>query len=111
MPRDVHVAEPETTTTVDTGFAVMSDEDLEKPYRVILQNDDITPMDIVVWVLEGIFELPANRAIDIMMVAHVEGRALVTVLPFEEANARVFSAQSFARELGFPLVLYLEPDN
>jgi ATP-dependent Clp protease adaptor protein ClpS len=110
MPRDVHVAEPETTTTVDTGFAVMSDEELEKPYRVILQNDDVTPMEIVVWVLEAIFELPSNSAYDVMMVAHVEGRALVTVLPFEEANNRVFSAQSFARNFGFPLVLYLEPD-
>jgi len=111
MPRDVHVAEPETTTTVDTGFAVMSDEDLEKPYRVILQNDDITPMELVVWVLEVVFELPYIRAFDIMMVAHVEGRALVTVLPFEEANNRVFRAQSRARDLGFPLVLYLEPDS
>lgn len=111
MPRDVHVAEPETTTTVDTGFVVMNDEDLEKPYRVILQNDDITPMEIVVWVLEAVFELPSNRAFDVMMVAHVEGRALVTVLPFEEANSRVFRAQSRARDLGFPLVLYLEPDS
>jgi ATP-dependent Clp protease adaptor protein ClpS len=110
MPRDVHVAEPETTTTVDTGFAVMSDEDLEKPYRVILQNDDITPMEIVVWVLKTVFELPLTRAFAIMLEAHGKGRALVTVLPFEDANNRVFRAQSYARDRGYPLVLYLEPD-
>lgn len=112
MPRDVTVAEPETTTTIDidTAINVMSAEDLAKPYRVILQNDDITPMDLVVWVLEVIFELPLNRAAAIMLEAHLKGRALVTVLPFEDANERVFRAQSYARDFGSPLVLYLEPD-
>ena len=107
-PRDVQVAEPETTT--DTDFNVMSDEELEKPYRVILQNDDITPEDLVTLILKTIFELPFTKAHRIMREAHVNGRALVTVLPFEEASARVYRAQSIARTMGFPLCLYLEPD-
>ena len=107
-PRDIQVAEPETT--IDVQFSVMNDEELEKPYRVILQNDDITPQELVVWVLEAIFELSFTKAYSVMLEAHVKGRALVTVLPFAEASARVYSAQSRARDMGFPLCLYLEPD-
>lgn len=105
---DIAIAHPDTTT--DTIFKVMDEEEREKPYRVILQNDDITPMEVVVWVLDICFELDFTRAYAIMLEAHYKGRALVVILPFEEANERVYNAQSRARELGFPLVLYLEPD-
>ncbi|WP_110513281.1 ATP-dependent Clp protease adaptor ClpS [Herpetosiphon llansteffanensis] len=109
-PRDVATAEPQTTTDVELDFITLSDEELEKPYRVILQNDDITPMEVVVWVLEKIFEQSFEQASSIMLEAHLKGHALVTILPFKEANSRVYSAQSRARDLGFPLVLFLEPD-
>lgn len=112
MPQqdDVLIIEPETVTTDKPIFKVMDDEELEKPYRVIIQNDDVTPMEVVTWVLQKCFELNIVRAYAIMLEAHYKGRALVTILPFKEANERVFNAQSRARELGFPLVLYLEPD-
>lgn len=109
-PRDIQVAEPETTTIPDVRFNVMSDDELDKPYRVILQNDDITPMELVVWVLESIFKLSFDQSYAVMMEAHVKGRALVAVLPFDKASSRVYSAQSRARDMGFPLTLYLEPD-
>ena len=109
-PRDVATAEPQTTTDVELDFITLSDEELEKPYRVILQNDDITPMEVVVWVLEKIFEQSFEKANSIMLEAHLKGHALVTILPFKEANSRVYSAQSRARDLGLPLVFFLEPD-
>ncbi len=105
---------PTAQSTVDVRptvvFTVASDEELERPYRVIVQNDDVTPMDFVVFVLCAIFELPPTRAEQVMLTAHYEGRALVTVLPFQEAQDRVYQAHHLAREAGYPLTFYLEPD-
>lgn len=108
MQNETTVATPQTTTDVE--FVVASDEELERPYRVIIENDDVTPMDFVVLVLLTIFELSFERAQDVMLAAHTEGRAYVVTLPFEEAQQRVYTAHSMAREAGYPLSFYLEPD-
>jgi ATP-dependent Clp protease adaptor protein ClpS len=97
-------------TTTDVQYVVVTDEELEKPYRVIIRNDDVTPMDFVVIVLRVFFELDYDRAVDVMMEAHTNGRAHVVTLPFEEAQRRVQSAHSAAHEAGYPLTFYLEPD-
>jgi len=104
----VDVASPKTTTGVEN--IVIGAEELERPYRVIIQNDDVTPMDFVVLVLLTIFELDIERAMSVMLDAHNKGRALVRTLPLEDAQQRVYSAQSLAREAGYPLSFYLEPD-
>jgi ATP-dependent Clp protease adaptor protein ClpS len=107
------VPAPETITRprVDTEFVVASDEDRERPYRVIIENDDVTPMEFVVMVLTVIFELPNSRAMVVMLEAHYKGRAHVVTLPYHEAQRRVYAAQSSAREVGYPLSFYLEPDS
>ena len=112
MPTQMTTAAPKTTTktVTDVEYLVASDEELDRPYRVIIQNDDVTPMDFVVLVLLTIFQLPFNRAMRVMMEAHQKGRAYVMSLPFEEAQQRVYDAQSAAREAGYPLSFYLEPD-
>lgn len=99
---------PKTTTT--TEYVVINEEELEKPYRVIIENDNVTPMDFVVAVLQTIFELSFGRAMRVMLDAHNKGRALVRTLPLCEAQERVYTAQSLAREAGYPLSFYLEPD-
>jgi ATP-dependent Clp protease adaptor protein ClpS len=103
-------AYPETITMpkVGTEFVVANDEQLEKPYKVIIENDDVTPMEFVVLVLMVIFALDSQRAEQVMLTAHQEGRALVTTLPYEDARQRVYAAQSSARDAGFPLSFYLE---
>lgn len=101
---------PPVKTTPETTYVVASQEDLEKPYRVIIENDDVTPMDFVVMVLLAIFGLNSERAIEVMLEAHHNGRAHVVTLPFQEAQDRVYQAHSLAREAGYPLSFYLEPD-
>jgi ATP-dependent Clp protease adaptor protein ClpS len=105
-------AAPETATRprVDIELVPASDEDLERPYRVIIENDDVTPMEFVVMVLVVIFELSNERAFEVMLEAHTNGRAHVVTLPYEDARQRVYAAQSGAREAGYPLSFYLEPD-
>jgi ATP-dependent Clp protease adaptor protein ClpS len=105
---DIDVAPPLTTTDIE--YIVVSDEDLEKPYRVIIRNDDVTPMDFVVLVLRAFFDLDIDRAVQIMMEAHNTGSAHVVTLPYQEAQERVYEAHNAAREAGYPLTFYLEPD-
>jgi ATP-dependent Clp protease adaptor protein ClpS len=108
MPTHIDTAPPQTTT--DTEYVIISDEDLERPYRVIIENDDVTPMEFVVLVLLSIFELDYDRAFRVMLEAHNKGHAYVVTLPFQEAQQRVYTAQSLARAEGYPLSFYLEPD-
>ena len=102
---------PDVQVIPDLTFKVVEREDLEKPYRVIIENDDVTPMEFVVLVLRVYFGLPFERAIAVMLTAHNEGRAHVATLPYEEAQERVYGAHHAAREAGYPLTFYLEPDD
>lgn len=95
-------------TTTDLELVVVSDEELERPYRVIIENDDVTPMEFVVLVLLVIFELDMERAQEIMLTAHYEGEAYVVTLPYAEAKERVYQAHSLARQNNYPLSFYLE---
>ncbi|MEN9938177.1 MAG: hypothetical protein RLZZ387_4756 [Chloroflexota bacterium] len=108
MPAEVVL--PPTKTIPSTEFVVVTDEELEHPYRVIIENDDVTPMDFVVLVLESIFELDTTRAAAVMLEAHHKGRAHVVTLPYEDARQRVYTAQSLARQFSYPLTFYLEKD-
>jgi ATP-dependent Clp protease adaptor protein ClpS len=106
------LAEPDvvTTTIPEVTYVVVDDAELEKPFRVIIENDDVTPMEFVVMVLVFVFELTYDRSVEVMLEAHNNGRAHVVTLPFEEAQRRVYAAQSSAREAGYPLSFYLEPE-
>jgi ATP-dependent Clp protease adaptor protein ClpS len=112
QPTQVEAPLPETITkpAIDLEFVVVSDDELERPYRVIIENDDVTPMEFVELVLEQIFELDRTRATAVMLEAHYQNRALVGIYPYEDARDRVYAAHSIAREVGYPLSFYLEPD-
>lgn len=100
---------PDTVVIPQTTFVVADQTELDRPYRVIIENDDVTPMDFVVMVLTGIFALGMQEAIDVMLVAHHHGEALVTILPYQEASDKVYRAHDIAAQNGFPLRFYLEP--
>jgi len=87
-----------------------SETDLESVYRVIIHNDDVTPMDFVVHVLKTIFYLANDRAADIMLTAHIKGNAYVQTLPKSEAEKRVNRAHFEANNAGYPLKFTMEPE-
>ena len=105
------VPETETTPDVTIEFVVVDEVELEKPFRVIVHNDDVTPFEFVIHVLHIIFELTIDKAVAVTYEAHNTGNALVAVLPYEEAHHRVYNAQAAAREFGYPLSFTLEPDD
>lgn len=84
---------------------------LDPPYRVLIHNDDVTPMEFVVVILMGIFFLSFQEANGIMLTAHYEGVAYVMTLPLEEAKYRVGKAHSIAQMEGYPLTFSIEPEN
>jgi ATP-dependent Clp protease adaptor protein ClpS len=99
----------ETNTDIDIEFVVMDEAELERPYRVIIHNDNVTTFEFVINVLVVIFGLTFRRASDVAYEAHTIGNAYVTTLPLEEARSRVFKAQYLARQQGFPLTFTIEP--
>ena len=87
------------------------EETTEEPlYRVLIHNDDITPMDFVMHVLTTIFFVPNPNAAHIMYTAHLNGMAYVQTLPKPEAKKRISKAHFAARLKGYPLQFSMEPE-
>ncbi|MCB0207805.1 MAG: ATP-dependent Clp protease adaptor ClpS [Anaerolineae bacterium] len=102
--------ETETNTDIDLEFIVMSDEELEQPYRVIIHNDDVTTFEFVIHILVTVFAVTFIRATRIAYEAHSAGSSYVCTLPLDEAKSKVFKAQYAARQEGFPLTFTIEPE-
>lgn len=83
---------------------------LEPLYRVIIHNDDVTPMDFVITILERIFQVSPLAAVEIMLTAHTTGAAHVQTLPKSEAAARIGKAHFAAGLEGYPLRFTMEPE-
>jgi ATP-dependent Clp protease adaptor protein ClpS len=84
--------------------------ELEPLYRILIHNDHVTPMDFVVHILKTVFYLPNEKALDIMMTAHITGIAYVQTLPKSEAEKRINKAQTEAEFAGYPLHFSMEPE-
>lgn len=77
-------------------------------YRVLMLNDDYTPMDFVIEVLESLFSMATDNATRIMMQVHTEGQAPCGIYTFEIAEAKVEQANSYAQSHGHPLQCTME---
>lgn len=83
---------------------------LEKPrmYKVILHNDDYTPMEFVVEILVVIFKRRVVEATQIMLNVHNKGKAICGIYTFEIAETKVQQVHSLAEKNEFPLKATLE---
>ena len=79
-------------------------------YKVLLLNDDYTPMEFVVHVLERFFGLTHAQAFEIMLTVHKKGLAVVGVFSFEVAETKVAQVMDFARRHQHPLQCTMEKD-
>ena len=77
-------------------------------YTVLLLNDDFTPMDFVVHVLQKFFSKNQEQATQIMLKVHVEGRGICGIYPRDVAATKVEQVLSFARENQHPLACIME---
>lgn len=79
-----------------------------KSYRVIILNDDSTPMDFVVSLLLVIFHKEFNEAVKIMQDAHLNGSSTVGVYTYDMAHTKASRAKKEAKKQGFPLEFEVE---
>lgn len=77
-------------------------------YKVILNNDDYTPMDFVVDVLMHFFNMDTERANQIMMAVHYEGKAVCGIYTSDIAETKVAQVNNYAKENGHPLLCSME---
>lgn len=79
-------------------------------YKVIILNDDFTPMEFVVHVLERVFHINHEKAFEIMLTVHMKGAAVVGVFTFEVAETKVSAVMEIARRNEHPLQCRMEKD-
>jgi ATP-dependent Clp protease adaptor protein ClpS len=96
--------------TPDIQILEETKTELEPLYKVIIHNDNVTPMDFVVHVLKNHFYLSNDKAADIMFTAHVYGTAYVQTLAKSEAAKRINKAHFEANNAGYPLKFTMEPE-
>lgn len=77
-------------------------------YRVVLINDDFTPMEFVVDILESIFGMERTRATQVMLEVHTKGKGVCGVFNFEIAETKVAQVMSVARQHQHPLLCTME---
>jgi ATP-dependent Clp protease adaptor protein ClpS len=96
----------------DSGVSTKSRTETKKPslYRVLLLNDDYTPMEFVVFVLERFFNKSREEATEIMLHVHLHGVGLCGVFTYEVAETKVAQVLDLARRNEHPLQCTMEKD-
>ena len=84
---------------------------LKKPslYRVILLNDDYTPMEFVIYVLQTFFSYDKEKATQIMLAVHTKGKGVCGIYTKEVAETKSNQINNFAKQNEHPLVSDIEP--
>jgi ATP-dependent Clp protease adaptor protein ClpS len=77
-------------------------------YRVVLINDDYTPMEFVVEVLESIFGMERTRATQVMLEVHTRGKGVCGVYNYEIAETKVAQVMTTAKQHQHPLLCTME---
>ncbi len=97
---------------VNVGVVVKIKPKTKKPsmYKVLMLNDDYTPMEFVVHVLERFFNKNREEATEIMLNVHRRGVGVCGVFTFEVAETKVSQVMDFARQHQHPLQCTLEKD-
>ena len=96
----------------ESNLAVKARSKTERPplYKVMVLNDDYTPMEFVVHILERFFGMNSAQAFDIMLTVHKKGLAVVGVFSHEIAETKVTQVMDFARRHEHPLQCTMEKE-
>ena len=96
----------------EIGLTLKTRPKTQKPsmYKVLLLNDDYTPMEFVVHVLESIFKKNRQEATDIMLHVHRRGVGVCGIYTFEVAETKVAQVMDFARANEQPLQCTMEKE-
>lgn len=95
----------------DGGLAVQEEKPvLKRPpmYKVVMLNDDYTPMDFVVEILEDFFYMDREQATRVMLKVHTEGKAVCGIYTRDIAETKAAQVNQYARESQHPLLCEIE---
>ena len=107
-----HIPSANQDQEPDSGVLTDVKPKTERPplYKVLLINDDYTPMDFVVHVLEMIFGMEYPRAVALMLTVHQTGHAIIGVFSREVAETKVSQVMEYAQHHGHPLQCTMEKE-
>ena len=94
----------------DDVLTELSKPELKRPpmYKVILMNDDYTPMEFVIHILENFFSMEREKATQIMLKVHTEGSAVVGIYPRDIAETKSEQVNNYSQENSHPLISVIE---
>ena len=103
----------EGTTNPGSDTVVLTETakpDLKRPpmFKVILLNDDYTPMEFVIHVLEIFFGMDHDKAVQVMLAVHTTGSAAVGIYPRDIAESKSEQVNAYAQENKYPLMSTIE---
>jgi ATP-dependent Clp protease adaptor protein ClpS len=109
---DIMAANDDDDGDNDIGVVLKTKPKTAKPplYKVLILNDDFTPMEFVVMVLERFFGMTHAQAFDIMLTVHKKGVAVVGVFSHEIAETKVAQVMDFAQRHQHPLQCTMEKE-
>ena len=104
------MAEHKTDGQEQQGIAI--EERLKKPaqYKVVLLNDDYTPMDFVIHILKSYFQKSDQEAYDIMLQVHNQGRGIAGVYSYDIAETKAFQVNAYSKKNQHPLKCVIEKE-
>lgn len=107
------MSEHEDSIDHRSGYGAAVEEakpEIKEPplYRVVLLNDDYTPMEFVVGILQSIFGMERAQATQVMLEVHTRGKGICGVYRFEIAETRVAQVMSIAKQHQHPLLCTME---
>ncbi|WP_371317426.1 MULTISPECIES: ATP-dependent Clp protease adapter ClpS [Halomonadaceae] len=77
-------------------------------YKVVLHNDDYTPMEFVVEILQGFFNMDNEKAVQVMLAVHTQGKATCGIFTRDIAETKSYQVNEYARECEHPLMSDIE---
>ena len=102
----------DTKLNTDNETVTLSKPKTAKPpmYKVILLNDDFTPMEFVVHILEKFFGINHDLAINIMLTVHQKGLAVIGVFSHDVAESKVNQVMTYSKKNQHPLQCTMEKE-
>lgn len=112
-PQPIRASEGEDDSRQGSGQVAVATKTRAKPkkpsqYKVLLLNDDYTPMEFVVIVLKRFFRMDMEEATRVMLHVHQKGVGVCGVFPYEVAETKVNQVMDFAKQNQHPLQCTLE---
>lgn len=96
-------ANPDTDTSLDVDVETRPRTKKPSMYKVLLLNDDYTPMEFVVDVLERFFNISEDNAVQIMLAVHKKGVGVAGIYTYEIAETKVTQVLEYAKQFEHPL--------